>query len=307
MKRIEYRGWPNCYQLANGHIEIIVTGDVGPRVVHLSIMHEDNLFAVLPEQAGLTGGHEWRIYGGHRLWHAPQAKPRSELPDNSPVEVHIEDQAVHLIPPVEAASGVRKEIGVALIDDQPRAVVRHVLTNTTLWPIELAPWALSVMNIDGLAIVPHSTLHTTDDVLPNRLFTFWPFADPSDPRLHLGKAYTLLHQDPQNEQPFKLGMNGTAGWAAYYRRGQLFIKCFCYDAFGRYPDAGCSVELFDSARFLELETVAPLARLEPGASVEHVEHWFVYRVQPVTSEQAVDDIVRPLAEQAVAKMEQTVT
>jgi hypothetical protein len=32
---------------------------------------------------------------------------------------------------------------------------------------------------------------------------------------------------------------------------------------------------------LELETLSPIARVEPGAAIEHVENWFLWRDVPV--------------------------
>ena len=31
-------------------------------------------------EKGKTGGSEWHIYGGHRLWHAPEVMPRTYYP-----------------------------------------------------------------------------------------------------------------------------------------------------------------------------------------------------------------------------------
>jgi len=33
VEKTEYKGWPNCYRVSNGEVELIVTGDVGPRVI----------------------------------------------------------------------------------------------------------------------------------------------------------------------------------------------------------------------------------------------------------------------------------
>ena len=33
VEKTEYAGWKNCYRVTNGEIELIVTGDVGPRIV----------------------------------------------------------------------------------------------------------------------------------------------------------------------------------------------------------------------------------------------------------------------------------
>ena len=32
VEKMEYKGWRNCYRVSNGEIELVVTGDVGPRV-----------------------------------------------------------------------------------------------------------------------------------------------------------------------------------------------------------------------------------------------------------------------------------
>jgi len=38
-------------------------------------------------------------------------------------------------------------------------------------------------------------------------------------------------------------------------------------------DFGCNCECYCRDRFIELETIGPLVRLQPGESVTHVEEW----------------------------------
>jgi hypothetical protein len=302
MQKVSYRGWPNCHRLANDRVEVIATTDVGPRIIHLGVPGGENVMGVMAGQAGLTGGDEWRIYGGHRLWHSPEARPRSYFADNGPIDAVIDDGTLRLIQPAEVTTGISKEIDVTLIGDQPHVEVHHRLENNGLWAVELAPWALTVLNLDGVAIVPHSDWPTADNLLPNRSLTLWPYSDMRDPRIHWGSRYVMLRQDPRLEPPFKVGLNCTAGWAAYYRHGQLLVKCFDYEPDALYPDGGCSVETYTNSLFLELETLGPLTLLEPGDLVEHVEHWFLYdEIEPVASEEEVERIVRPLAEQALVQ------
>ena len=33
IEKTAWKGWPNCYRIANGEVELIVTTDVGPRVI----------------------------------------------------------------------------------------------------------------------------------------------------------------------------------------------------------------------------------------------------------------------------------
>ena len=85
MEKIAYGGWPNCIRLRNRRMELVVTTDVGPRIMRLAFRGGPNLLKEYPEHLGKRGGNAWRLYGGHRLWHAPEASPRTYWPDNVPV------------------------------------------------------------------------------------------------------------------------------------------------------------------------------------------------------------------------------
>ncbi|MCJ7665262.1 MAG: DUF4380 domain-containing protein, partial [Actinobacteria bacterium] len=85
IKNYKFGGWENCLRLENDEIELVATTDVGPRIIRLGFKGGQNLFKEFGDQLGKTGGDQWRIYGGHRLWHAPEAVPRTYFPDNKPV------------------------------------------------------------------------------------------------------------------------------------------------------------------------------------------------------------------------------
>ena len=77
-------------------------------------------------------------------------------------------------------------------------------------------------------------------------------------------------------------------------RTKLFIKSFTFRPGAEYPDRGCSFETYTDAQILELESLGPLTTLQPGASVEHVEHWHLVRdVPPVGREADVSAHVLP--------------
>jgi len=50
-----YGGWPNCYRITNGEVELIVTTDVGPRVLRYGFVKGQNVFKEFQEQLGKTG------------------------------------------------------------------------------------------------------------------------------------------------------------------------------------------------------------------------------------------------------------
>jgi hypothetical protein len=79
-EKISYGGWPNCYRLSNKIVDVVVTADVGPRIIRFGFVDQGNMFKEYPEMLGKVGGNEWRIYGGHRFWHAPEDLRQSLLP-----------------------------------------------------------------------------------------------------------------------------------------------------------------------------------------------------------------------------------
>jgi hypothetical protein len=300
MEKVEYRGWPNCRRIANPLVELIVTADVGPRVIRFGFVGKDNEFREYEDMVGKTGGDEWRLYGGHRLWHAPEAKPRSYWPDNAPVGVQEVEGGVRFVQEVEPTTGIQKEIDVRPYGDSAHVEVVHRIRNTNLWPVTLAPWALSVMAQGGRAILPAPPRGSHErNLLPTHSMTMWAYTDMADPRWFWGGRFVMLRQDPAATCPQKLGMSVPDGWAAYARGGHLFLKKFAFDPCATYPDFGCSVETFTNADMLELETVAPLATVEPGECVEHVEHWFLFDGVPVPESEAdVDRNVLPKVREA---------
>lgn len=299
MEKIEYKGWPNCYRLTNGIVDLIVTADVGPRIIRFGFVGEENEFKEYDQMLGQTGGDEWRIFGGHRLWHAPEAQPRTYYPDNVPVEVSWHDDHIHTVQAVESTTGIQKEMEIRLATDRAHVEVIHRLRNTGPWEIELAPWALSVMPTGGTAIVPLPPRGKhPQDLLPTGSLAIWSFTNMGDPRWTWGEKYVLLRQDVNGSAPQKIGALAPgdpvgAGWIAYARKN-LFVKAYHYFEEGVYPDLGSTVETFTDAEMLEVETLGPVEYLSPGDAVDHVEDWFLFRdVVPPQNDEDVEQNIMP--------------
>lgn len=293
IEQVHYEGWPTCYRLSNGQVELIVTTDVGPRIIRFGFVGQQNEFAQFAEMMGQVGGEAWRLYGGHRFWHAPEDLKRTYMPDNGPITFEQHKGFVRLIQPTEAQTGIQKEIDIRLSPQGARVQMTHRLRNHNLWPVELAPWALSVMAPGGMGIVPLPPRRAHDEqLLPANTLTLWAYTDMSDPRWYWGRRFIMLSQDPNASQAQKVGVSCRDGWAAYARQGHLFVKEFEYVAGANYPDLGSSVELFTDADMLEVETLAPLAPLAPNATVEHIERWHLFDNVPQPQNEA--DIVRDI-------------
>lgn len=105
--RIAYKGWENNICLSNGQLEVVATLDVGPRLLRFAFKDAVNVLKEFPEQLGGVHETEWQIRGGHRLWHAPEAKPRTYALDNSPVRV--EELNDHSSPLASSSSSTSRD------------------------------------------------------------------------------------------------------------------------------------------------------------------------------------------------------
>ena len=170
-----------------------------------------------------------------------------------------------------------------MLEDEVVRVI-HSLKNTGGKPLEVTPWALSVMAPGGTAHIPQPRLdfHPSEfpegrstkpqDFLPNRELILWPFTNITDGRYAFSEHFLRVSHHPERPAT-KIGLKLATGWIAYQNGDFVFAKHFVYDPFLTYPDMGANFELFTNIKIMELESLAPSLPLPPGATREHVEHW----------------------------------
>jgi hypothetical protein len=276
--RVTCLGTPGCIRLANDTVEVVITTAIGPRVIRYAFLGGDNLLGEVPDLVTKTAFGEWKPWGGHRLWTAPEEMPRSYVPDNSPIEAVVDGGTVRLAQPVEAQTGILKEMTVTLASTGTAVTIGHRLTNKGQWAIELAPWALTILNPGGAVILPQEPYRSHDEALqPVRQATLWAYTDLSDPRWQIGPKFLRLKPDPSRTTSQKIGIANHQNWAGYLRRGTLFIKRYDWQDGKPYPDGGVNTETYTAGSFVELETLGALANLLPGASATHEERWFLFK------------------------------
>ncbi|MFN3374646.1 MAG: hypothetical protein ACK44M_13910, partial [Chloroflexus sp.] len=67
--------------IATERLRLTVLAAGGPRILGLQLDGGPNLLAETPAARWATPWGEFTLLGGHRLWHAPEAFPRSYWPD----------------------------------------------------------------------------------------------------------------------------------------------------------------------------------------------------------------------------------
>jgi len=271
-----------CVPLENGTLKLLVTRSVGPRILFLGFANGENMLAELPDVvADCPGTGTFHFYGGHRLWHAPEEPSRTYLPDDSSIEISTFENGLKATQQTEPKTGLQKSIEIQLMPDSAQVVLTHRITNHGLWDVTCALWAITQLKPGGTAIFPQ--IRTDTGVLPNRSLTLWPYTDMTNPNVHWGSNFILVQA--KMESAFKIGFPNPRGWQAYWLGGTLFVKHAEYNGQAEYYDYGSSSESYCNDKFIELETLAPITTITPGATAAHTETWNLYK-----------DIERPQSE-----------
>jgi hypothetical protein len=296
-EKVAWGGWPNCWRIANETVELIVTSDVGPRIMRFAFLGGENHFKEFTEQLGKSGEPSWTIRGGHRLWKGPEDRYATYALDNGPVTVTHDEESLTVLQPVEPETGLEKEISITLADEGSRVLVMHRITNRGLLPVEVAAWTPTVMAPGGVGVTgfPPRGSHPAD-LEPVNPLIMWAFTDLADPRWKYTFKYLTLRQDPSNPRPQKLGHWNAHTFGAYFRNNEVFVKQYSPSPCAEHPEMGASFEIFTNADFLELETMGPLRLLAKDESLTHIEHWILHRGVALTeiSDEAIDAALLPL-------------
>ncbi len=292
LSKIDIRGAEGL-RLETGALALEVTTGVGPRITSFASKKgkAGNLFLEIPEAAEQDFGTGFKLRGGHRLWHAPEVMPRTYAPDNEPLALKPVKNGVALAQPVEPSTGLQKALKIELVGERTVRLT-HALTNHGAWPVETAAWALTMFRAGGYAVVPLLPKgdHSKGDFLPTYTMIPWSYTDLSEDCWDLHRDYIGIDVDAA-PGPQKLGLSNYPEWSAYFLGGTTFVKHAKVIAGAVYPDNGCAFETFTSGKMVELETLSPLTKLEPGKSIQHVEHWTLF-----------DGLKEPATDGAFAKL-----
>ncbi len=277
LEQIEYYGYA-AFRLRGAHLTLDFLAQAGPRLVGLRLPgSEENILGEYPALSWPSPHGAFHAYGGHRLWQSPEFPEKTYFPDDSGLEVQELKGGVLLSGAFEPATGIGRAMTVTLDPAAAALTVAHHIRNESGQALTLAPWAITQLPLGGAAFLPQ-----TVGVFPpgepaavfwaNRHLALWNYTRWDDPRLRVADDHIRVAGDAI-APPCKIGYFNTSGWAAYLRQGVLFVKQFTPLPGSPHPDRDCNVEVYVNDLLFELETLGPLATLQPGAQVTHIERW----------------------------------
>ena len=297
-KIIQYADYGNCAELSNGLIDVVITLDCGPRIIRYGFVGEGNeLCDDAPLTVQIEGeAEEWRLMGGHRLWASPERFPKTYYPDNDPVQYEWTQDGILVTKPAHPRVQIESCLEITLKEGSTRINILHSLKNTGEWDIDTAVWALTNLKPGGLQVLPFARResHFSDGAKGSRSLVLWTYARMDDPRIKWGNRYVLVQHEEGNVIQTKFGIQNTEGWAAYFRDDSLFIKRFEVHPGEAYPDGGISSATFLIEFMLEMESLSPIRRLQPGDTVAHTETWELHRhirAVPFGDEEAIHEVM----------------
>ena len=290
----EFENYGRVMHITDGVCEVKVTLDLGPRVVYCGLCGKQNVFFCdlerntgnkKPEMEKYYGKDRyWYLYGGYRLWMSPEVSPQTYYPDNEEVEYVIKGDTVTFIPPLQTENQLQTLFSLTL-HGNGKITVNNRMINFSSKKKEGAAWALCAMAKNTYTFALQS--ETDTGLLPNRTLILWPYTKIDDERLTIRDRLISIKQDPKADRALKVGFNNEAGVTVTLTPDDTaFIQRFKTDhKNAKYPDGGCSAEIYSCADFTESEALSPLQTILPGHCLDFSLEWELF----TTNEKARDE------------------
>lgn len=259
--------------LTDGRTDLAIALDFGLRIVHLSVAGMENLLYRQPADCsdGFCTEEGWKLYGGHRLWLAPECKG-CYYPDDQPVTWQTGSDGVKVVQQRDNWQQTEKTLLVTF-REEGGVLLTHGVHNVGAEPLEAALWSITTLEKGGTAYAPLLPAQMPKS-LCTRSMVFWNTTDPGDPRISFsGNQIVGRYMDIPDY--FKMGAYIAQGTATFENLGQRFTMRFGAQDDAQYPDKGCNFELYMNRYFTELESLGPVSRLQPGESATHQELWYL--------------------------------
>ena len=266
--------WGRVLWLCGESAQVGVALDFGIRIVHLSYPDCENLYYTQPADLsdGFVTEAGWRLYGGHRLWMAPEGD-YSYYPDNEPVSYELLDDGAIITQNPDPIMGIQKFLHLTFLSDGG-VKLEQGMRNVSDKVIAGASWGINTLDAGGKAVISYQG---KKGYTPHRVVSLWSDTNLHDPRLSFDK-HSLTATYMQLPDYLKLGLYSMEGKAVFENKGQRFSILFDAQPIDQYPDNGCNFELYMCSKFMELETLGTKTQLQPGACTSHVETWYLTKV-----------------------------
>ena len=266
---IEYKNFGKCVQFEENGMIVMVTIDVGPRIIYFGNKKNNILKEDLERKVQVYNDaykDNWYLYGGHRLWKSPE-NICTYVADNKPVSYRLNEYGGRFISNIDPKFDYILDIGIK----KNNVYIENTIVSKSKNIESIAAWALTVMDIGGELTV--NLNKKMDDLNPQQNLVIWPYTDIYDERIKISKE-KLIIQQKSGLEPLKLGLFLNTPEAEYSLKGIRF-KCKFKEenTTGKYGDFMSNMEIYTSGDILEIEGLSSMRDLKGGESVTLYEEW----------------------------------
>jgi hypothetical protein len=267
--------WGKVLWLQSAGVEIGVALDFGIRIVHLSCEGMENLYYVQPNDLSdnFTKG-DWRVYGGHRLWMAPECEESYCPSENAPIRYTVLPNGVELEQDTEPLLQISKRLTITFLEDGGVALDQKII-NCSDKTITGASWGVNTLDGGGQARIAFTGQRGYN---PQRVVSLWGLTNLHDPRIRFEKESVTATHMAEITDYFKIGLYANPGEAVLKNKGQELTITFDAEPLQCYMDNGCNFELYLCSRFMELETLGTRTDIRPGECASHREVWHLKKI-----------------------------
>lgn len=299
VKKIDYKGWKDCYEMSNPLVKLVVVPRIGGRIMEYSILGENvmwqgegELGVVKPSDVG----KKWHNYGGYKAWNSPQAKWTSPNVDNyydyAPAKAEVipgENPGIRITCAPVDHLGFQYVREIYMDDFNSHVRIVETMKNIVNQEIEWGVWDVTQVTVPCWVAFP---------INDNSRFTdgwsiMYNEGEDTNQFIRAGnvgiKAYTGVRD--------KVGTDATDGWLVYFNDRLAYVKQWQVVQSDNYPDGGCTTEIFTSmppiGDYVELEVMGPVVKLKPGEQTQLIVDW--YLAKHSSGPKSVDDVINGLS------------
>ena len=264
-----YKHFGKCLFIENSEIKIGVPVEFGIRISYLSYKGSDNLFFEQPkDMTDLTSKDGWRVYGGHRLWVAPESD-NVYYPDNNPISYEIFDDKVVLHQQKDEWLNVEKTMEISFTEYNVVKVV-NLVKNLDEKTRRFSAWGITSVAGGGTQFIPLK--HGERSYYPLSNVCAWHYTNLGDERVEYFPEYIKLSHRATNKL-FKIGVGHPNGPVKYVNKGVCFEKSFDIYSDKEYTDSNVSYETYMCNHMVEIESLSPLYEVNQNQTISHTELW----------------------------------
>lgn len=303
-KRIDYQGWKNSVEIANGDARVVVVPAIG-RIMYYGLAGGKNILWEDPEHYGKVlpgepfkdeeGAYAWTNFGGDKVWPNQQSEfgtinghawPPDHWFDGGRHTADLLKDGVVITSGLSRYNGARSTRTIRLAAKGSRLTIhQRVEKLAPAARADLEPLRYTIWNVTQIR-PPEQTLYPLNphSFLDKGIYHFaWGETEEEmqaqkerqNKNLSIADGIAVFKPHPTLAQ--KTGTDGDR-WLAGIVGQTAIAEFFRRDGTKEYPDGGLSAEVYTCDRYTELELLSPWVSLEVGDHLDLEIEWELYKI-----------------------------